>query len=997
MMSTFPRAGEIFCNRYRLDEVLGTGGFGTVFKAWQLDARRTVALKILQTEPATDDSFKKRFVKEARALSNLQHAGIVTVYHVGVSDEGMPYIAMEYIRGKSVRQILTREGRLPVLRAIGIARQAAEALAYVHEHGIVHRDLKPENIILVEEPEADTVKLIDFGLARVLGEQKVTGTGLLVGSPKYMSPEQCQGQPVDGRADVYALTVCFYEMITGAEPFQADNPIALVYKHIHEAIPAIQPCQVDRFHNGINELVAAATAKDPADRYKGMTEFACALTELQYCLEENRAKFGKGEKCFADKDAEDGKLKHSLLRRTALYLTSGLVCSALVVVFCSHLFRHSEAEVQVKKAKTPSLALPRTAAALEQLATNCIIQGRHSELYIIMRNWEKKYMNSELVATDAKFFVLSFMASHKLRDGRIDEANRYLNLLDKIDSSAVAQLFTANARADIHQQVRQPEKAIAVIESVLHRLPLESPSERTADALCQCLTTEGDCYFDIGNPAKAAEFYLKALDLRRKISENLDQGQNLIRFKAIVALKKLGRSADSSIITSDALKAAEKFYESRYISRHSKYSTVAKLVDGGREAAEGAHPIQEQEISAVRAAAAAEVFAELSTLFLERGCLKDFCDCSNLSIKNYIKSGQTGKACSLLDLQILRADSHEAAAQTARQNLNEISPDDFAGRIKLLLILTEIYTYRLARPDLAEKYGRQACKLIEEQLQRNPDLLLEKSGREAGKLWRCMEDNRKVPLDDLSRNCDALINRCGGRDCEALRSLYSFKVGHLQTSARLADALALCDDRIKFFSAAKPGFPEQESIWLREKAEIYLHMHRFNEALRDYRQSYKVIEPIQSDELKGLKKEILFSLASTAAEHGDHQEALARFGEMESLIGTEASKGSAFLVRDDCNRLLVFAVFCMKQGDYARAAQSFDRAEKGTVLRCGEESPEVIEITFCRGDLLKRQHKNNEAIAAFKKVVSLCLKHHVTAPVYSQSLSLLASLTNKSP
>lgn len=284
-MNTFPQTGEIFNQRYELLEVLGTGGIGTVFKALQIESKRKIALKILHKEIVTDKDFKKRFIGEAKALNQLHHDGIVTVYHIGISDEGLPYIAMELIRGRSIKQVLKEDGALPALRATRITKQVADALAYVHAHGIIHRDLKPDNIILLDKPEDDTVKIIDFGLARFVNEQKTTRTGTVLGSVEYMSPEQCQGKTADARSEVYSLAVCFYQMLTLKKPFSAESAVAMIYQHSNTPVPKISAEQIDRFHPSLNKLFAKAMAKSPDERFQSMEEFSKELSALEEHLE----------------------------------------------------------------------------------------------------------------------------------------------------------------------------------------------------------------------------------------------------------------------------------------------------------------------------------------------------------------------------------------------------------------------------------------------------------------------------------------------------------------------------------------------------------------------------------------------------------------------------------------------------------------------------------------------------------------------------------------
>lgn len=274
--------GDIFEQRYELLELLGSGGLGVVYKARQLDSGRILALKILHANVAADEEFKIRFMREAQALSKLNHEHIVTVYHLGLTVTGVPYMAMELIEGRSLRRVLNQDGRLSPERSINIALQVCLALELVHAAGIVHRDLKPDNVILLDSPESDFVKLIDFGLAHVSAsgsEQKLTGTGMLIGTVDYMSPEQCKGLPVDVRSDLYSLCVCIYEMITGKPPFVADNPVGLMYKHVNEA-PAPLVHTGNTLEAGLNEFLLKGLAKDSSARFASAGDMGLALKSI---------------------------------------------------------------------------------------------------------------------------------------------------------------------------------------------------------------------------------------------------------------------------------------------------------------------------------------------------------------------------------------------------------------------------------------------------------------------------------------------------------------------------------------------------------------------------------------------------------------------------------------------------------------------------------------------------------------------------------------------
>ncbi len=287
-MASYPKIGQTFDGRFELLAELGSGGMGSVFKANQLDARRVVAIKIMHAGLGERDDFADRFLREAKALSVLQHENIVTVYHMGLSTDNFLYIAMELANGSTLRNAIDTQGKFSLARAIKITKQCCSALQYMHEAGIVHRDLKPENIILQNDPEADFVKLIDFGLAKVntgQGDQKLTATGEIVGSINYMSPEQCSGRPSDQRGDIYALAACFYEMLSGVAPFAAESPIAVMYKHMHGEVPQLSTQKVKGFHPLINHIIAKGLAKDPDKRYSNVADMSADLDRLSLALE----------------------------------------------------------------------------------------------------------------------------------------------------------------------------------------------------------------------------------------------------------------------------------------------------------------------------------------------------------------------------------------------------------------------------------------------------------------------------------------------------------------------------------------------------------------------------------------------------------------------------------------------------------------------------------------------------------------------------------------
>ncbi len=277
--------GATIANRYEIISVAGAGGMGTVFKAKQLDLERFVAIKVLDPDLVSDSQSRLRFEREAKSLSTLSHANIAAFYSYGVLDNSMPYIVMEFVEGKSLSSVIADDGAMPIHRVIRVASQIAEAVAFAHSNGIIHRDLKPANILLLEKPERDFVKLLDFGLARLepssqISGQKLTNTGELIGTPQYLSPEQCMGQAADARSDIYSLSCIMFEMYCGVPPFQAENPIGFIHKHVKETPVFPKKKNANEQTTALESLILKGLEKEPNDRYQTLAELSADLQKI---------------------------------------------------------------------------------------------------------------------------------------------------------------------------------------------------------------------------------------------------------------------------------------------------------------------------------------------------------------------------------------------------------------------------------------------------------------------------------------------------------------------------------------------------------------------------------------------------------------------------------------------------------------------------------------------------------------------------------------------
>jgi serine/threonine protein kinase len=249
--------------KYRVLKVLGSGGMGVVFLAEDVEHQRQVALKTMLPEAAANERSRKRFVREARATQAFEHEHIVTIYQVG-EDRGAPFLAMQFLQGESLHERLGREGTLPIPEVLRIGREVAEGLAAAHARGLIHRDIKPANIWL--EGQAGQVKILDFGLVRMAGDdQRLTQTGMIVGTPEYMAPEQARAETVDARCDLFSLGCVLYHLCTGRQPFQGhDTMSTLMALALENPMPV---CLVNlEAPAGLSDLIEKLMAKKPEDR-----------------------------------------------------------------------------------------------------------------------------------------------------------------------------------------------------------------------------------------------------------------------------------------------------------------------------------------------------------------------------------------------------------------------------------------------------------------------------------------------------------------------------------------------------------------------------------------------------------------------------------------------------------------------------------------------------------------------------------------------------------
>jgi serine/threonine protein kinase len=271
--------GRVVADRYHVLRKLGEGGMGQVYLAEHVKMGRKSAIKVLSPAMVYDPDAVARFNREAANASRITHPNVCAIYDFGETPEGLIYLAMEFIEGEPLTDLLAREGALPPRRAALVCMQVADALQAAHDLGIVHRDLKPDNIMLTRGRDgSDVVKVVDFGIAKAVGgddSQKVTKTGLVIGTPEFMSPEQLAGDKLDGRSDIYSLALVLFKMVTGKLPFEASTVQETMIQRLTEEPLTLAAARPDlRFPSGLQAIFDAGLTRSPVDRYQTAAKFA---------------------------------------------------------------------------------------------------------------------------------------------------------------------------------------------------------------------------------------------------------------------------------------------------------------------------------------------------------------------------------------------------------------------------------------------------------------------------------------------------------------------------------------------------------------------------------------------------------------------------------------------------------------------------------------------------------------------------------------------------
>ncbi len=293
-------------DRYQIIRTLGEGGMANVYLAYDTILDRNVAVKILRGDLSSDEKFVRRFQREALSASSLSHPNIVEMYDVG-EDDGQYYLVMEYVEGKTLKQLLKKRGSLTITEVMDIMLQLTDGMAHAHDSYIIHRDIKPQNIMILEN---GMIKITDFGIAMALNSTQLTQTNSVLGSVHYLPPEQANGKGSTIKSDIYSMGILMYELLTGAIPYKGDSPVEIALKHLKEPLPSIKKI-LPTLPQSIENIILKSTAKNPKNRYNDAREM---YEDIKTALDDSRASDSRYVYKYSENDLEDTKVLEDTIK-----------------------------------------------------------------------------------------------------------------------------------------------------------------------------------------------------------------------------------------------------------------------------------------------------------------------------------------------------------------------------------------------------------------------------------------------------------------------------------------------------------------------------------------------------------------------------------------------------------------------------------------------------------------------------------------------------------
>lgn len=547
----------VIAGRYVVEELVGVGGMGSVFRAEDMDLEKTFAIKILRPDLSSEPSSLKRFEQEAKAVSTLTHPNLVSVYDYGISDKGCPFIVMDYLDGRGLDVVIDENVYLEPARMVDIFIQVVDAVCHAHGKRIIHRDIKPSNIIILKsEDGAEFVKIVDFGIAKVLPEgdkktNQLTQTGEVFGSPYYMSPEQCAGHKLDNRSDIYSIGCVMYESLTGKPPFEGNNPIQTILKHLNE-----EPKDLKLGFSSLEipaslaYIVMRCLAKDAGDRYQTAEELQADLIAYR-----------------------DGKDFHKVVlnRRKHKAGTIGNLAfqsRAVLVLVCLSLFGLIGAGfLVVSGVLNPAPmagSLDERWSGLDKLGQECFdrgdYKGARSYFEEELRIAESGPGSPKLVAASLSELLDLTRSTGDLSEAALlqqrlsqlaDQALERVGRIEKQLDAALKGEYSGDPGSKLEYYSDLGNRANDLIATLVGR-GMQSDAQRLLEkttkmvrgtlgeenmVMARCILNTGYTYHERGELEKAQPLYKKALDLSRKISNG---SEHVTIGTALARLGRLG-------------------------------------------------------------------------------------------------------------------------------------------------------------------------------------------------------------------------------------------------------------------------------------------------------------------------------------------------------------------------------------------------------------------------------------------------------------------------
>lgn len=450
-------AGNVIDDRYEIVCPIASGGFAVVYKAYQKQFDRMIAIKVLDRYAMDDDDAVPRFEREAKAVSALRHRNIVSVYGYGIWQRA-PYMVMELVDGQRLEDVITATGKLEPMRAVQLMLQVCDALEEAHKNGIIHRDLKPSNIMVAKSPGGlDVIKIIDFGLAKLLPgyglpAQKLTETGTALGTCTYMAPEQCTGQPVDARVDVYSAGCILYQCLAGHPPFVAEAQVAVMFMHLNEHhMPPLTANKRDVTASGLNDIVAHALAKEPKERYQTAAELA---SDLERVIARKPPHIARGSRVTNTPRAR----RISTAQRMIL-----LVVAAIATLWFAYAYQTRQSQPEIPEQS--SLDIFKKVSAFND---NC---DRHERMVVaqqaLARNEEDHRLDAERLCILHRMITAQLIAESKLKEATKQNAlaAECATQLGKKDAETFPEILHW---ANICGRTGQVEKCESILLSVIN-------------------------------------------------------------------------------------------------------------------------------------------------------------------------------------------------------------------------------------------------------------------------------------------------------------------------------------------------------------------------------------------------------------------------------------------------------------------------------------------------------------------------------------------------